>query len=441
MTKNTYSEDLRKAQLLAFRVWAAIGCAILFVLAVQALGLIREALQLLLLGIIFGFMCSAITNWLEDKGLKRGLAAFIALLVLLFSMWFIGYMILPPFADQAIELTRHAPSYMDQIQKDLNTLYLKYGGNEASQSNLNSFIAMITSFVNNSLSDVATRLSTGVISNVLTALNKTVIFFLALVVAYWLAKDYPKLVREFAIIAGPKHEDDLVLLFAVMSRSMGGYMRGVLIMSALDGLISFAGFVLIGHPYAGLMGIVVAILHFVPVIGPWISTIFAMVVALFVSPFLAFETFIVVMISQNVTDNLISPVVMQSAVSVHPVLSLVAIAIGASLAGVLGMTLAIPLSAAIKGVFVYYFETKTGRQLVSNDGALFKSRPFVDEQGHLLPAFDALDDAKFFETSRLVGTHAPHADATPMEMSSEVLQQATPYVKTSRKRKDVAGDE
>ena len=200
-------------------------------------------------------------------------------------------------------------------------------------------------------------------------------FFLSLVMAYWLAKDYPRIVRELTVIAGPDHRDGITMLLAVTSRSMGGYMRGIVITSFVGGFLSFLGFTLIGHPYAGLMGITVGVLHFIPVIGPWCAAFLACGLALFVSPMLAVETLLVSVVAQNVTDNLVSPLVMQSAVKVHPVLSLFAIILGNAVGGVLGMALAIPLSAAIKGVFVYYFESKTGRQLVSYGGALSVARP------------------------------------------------------------------
>lgn len=187
-----------------------------------------------------------------------------------------------------------------------------------------------------------------------------------------------------------------------MSRSMGGYMRGIVITSTVGGVLSFLGFTLIGHPFAGLMGITVGIFHFVPVIGPWIAAALAALLALSVSPMLALASLVVSIVAQNVTDNLVSPLVMQSSVQVHPILSLVGLIVGNALGGILGMALAIPLTAAIRSVFVYYFEKRTGRQVVSYDGALFKSTPFHDEEGNIQPEYDALDDDQFFKSTLLV---------------------------------------
>ena len=210
------------------------------------------------------------------------------------------------------------------------------------------------------------------------------------------------------VIAGPAHGRDLSVLLAVMSRSVGGYMRGVTITSLVGGLLAFVGYALMGHPYAGLMAIAMGVFHFVPVVGPWIASALAVLLALSVSPLLALEALLVSVVVQNLTDNVVSPLVMQSSVKVHPALSLLGIVIGNALGGVLGMALAIPLTAAARSVFVYFFESKSGRQLVSYDGALFRSTPFRDEEGRIEPSFDALDDDRFFESTRLVSPEGLH---------------------------------
>lgn len=89
---------------------------------------------------------------------------------------------------------------------------------------------------------------------------------------------------------------------------------------------------------------------------------------------LALWTLVVTMVAQNVTDNVISPKVMQSSVQVHPIMSLTALVIGSALMGPIGMIIAIPLCAALKGIFVYYFENETGRQLVLMTAPCLRAR-------------------------------------------------------------------
>lgn len=396
-----------KTKIYAVQVWLLIGLCILGVFLLNILGHIAPALLCLLVGVLVGFICSSITNFLEDHHIGRAFGSLIALATVLGVVAAVLVFLVPPFFDQLLLLLSHIPSYLDQIQEATRVILDKAthagAANPTIQANIQNMVSSLSSMGSVLAQEATVKITSWIIPNIMSVISTLFMSFLGLVLGYWFSKDYPKIMREFAVVAGPEHRNGLTLMFAVMSRAMGGYMRGILCTSVIGGLLAFFGFSLIKHPYAGLMGILTGIMHFVPVIGPWCSAALAALVAFFVHPVLALESILVSVIAQNVTDNLVSPIVMQSAVRVHPVLSLLAITIGASLGGALGMALAIPLSAAIKGVFVYYFEQKTGRQLVSYDGALFRSTPYVHSSDDSpVPAFDALDDVDFFERSRLV---------------------------------------
>ena len=202
----------------------------------------------------------------------------------------------------------------------------------------------------------------------------------------------------------------------------------------VSGILAFIGFTLIGHPYAALMAIFTGIMHLVPVVGPWVSAAIATVLGFMFSPMLALWTLVVTMVAQNVTDNVISPKVMQSSVQVHPVMSLTALVIGSALMGPIGMVIAIPLCAALKGIFVYYFENETGRQLVAYDGAVFKGTPYRDAEGNPVAAYDALGDDTFIYESELIGNEtAPEAQAMPKP------ELENPWIKLSGLQPDATG--
>ncbi|ERL10522.1 AI-2E family transporter [Olsenella profusa] len=402
-------ERLGRARLVGMRTWAALGCCGLIGVALLVLGRIVPALELLLVGVVIGFVCSPITNALERRGVGRALGAFIALLVFLVVLVAAAVLIFPPFVSQLIEVLQHVPAYVGQFRSAFNDFWRQHGTSETAnlQQGLSQYLNTFAGAGTTAASSLAEGITNGIVNNVIVTANNIFTFFLGLVVAYWLAKDYPTIARELSVIAGPRHEGELSVMLAVMSRAMGGYMRGIVITSAIAGVLSFLGFAAIGHPYASLMGITMGVLHFIPVIGPWVAAALTALLALFVSPLLSLASILVSVVVLNVTDNLISPLVMRSAVKIHPVLSLLGIVIGSAVGGVLGMMLAIPLTAAVRSLFVYYFERHTNRQLVSYDGALFQSTPFRDDHGAIQPSFDALDDDKFFESTLLVNPDKP----------------------------------
>ena len=393
-----------KWRLRAAVAWTIVGAAVVFMLAVRGLSVVGQAVELLLVGTIVGYVCSPVTNFLEDRRVPRGAAALLALVLVVAAIAVVVALFMGPFLRELMTLLRNVPTYFTQAQDALEAFWDTFGSTGGSnvQSAVNSFMNVLVEAGTGLASDLARQLSTGLVTSLTDFAGHLVTIFLALILAYWFALDYPKIMREFAVIAGPEYDDELVLSLAVLSRSVGGYMRGTLITSLANGLMVAAGLALIGHPYAGLLGIATFVLHFIPVVGPMLSSVSAVLLGLFVSPLCAFWTLVITVMAQNVTDNVLSPLVMQSAVKIHPALSLVGIVVGGAVGGAVGMVLAVPLTAAIKGLFVYYFESRTGRQLVSPGGALFSGRAYVESDGRPRPTFDALDDDTFIESSRLL---------------------------------------
>ncbi len=384
--------------------WSLLGMAGVFVVSVMALGRIGQAVELLAIGGIVAFICSPLTNRFEGWGVPRALAAFLALiLVILIFLGFVA-LIAQPLIDELLILLKNAPLYASQLQSMISEVWTTYDaiGNPTVRDAVNSVVSQASSLGVSFASEAFRWLSANALSNISTLGEHFMSFFLGLVLAYWLVKDYPVIVRELATIAGPDRDDELRLLLAILSRSVGGYMRSTIITSVANGIFAYVGCLLIGNPYAGLIGAIVGIFHIIPVVGPAFSAGIALILSVLQSPMLALWTLVILIVAQNVTDNVLSPLVLASSVKVHPGLSLVGITIGGALGGVVGTILAIPLTAALRGVFVYYFEEHTGRQIVSYNGALFNSTPFHDTNGNIHPAFDALDDDSFFESTRLV---------------------------------------
>lgn len=388
----------------ALAVWTIVGAFVAAWLVIGALSFVQQALELILVGGVVGFVCSPVTNRLEDAQVPRGLAALLALLAFLLALVALLAFVGGPLLQEFLALLRNVPAYVSQVNDGLAAFWAYVGTSDNSnlQNVVNSVVAAASSMGSSIASDLARQVSGGLAANVAAMANDLTTFFLGIILAYWFALDYPRMVRELVRIVGADRGQDVTLILAVLARSTGGYMRGTLITSIADGLMVAAGLFAVGHPYAGLVGSLTFAMHFIPVIGPMLSAVAGTLLGLFVSPACALWTLVIAMVAQNVADNVLSPMVMRSAVKIHPALSLVGIIVGGCLGGPMGMVIAVPLTAALRGLFVYFFETRTGRQIVSEDGALFWSKPYADADGAPIPALDALDDERFFEGSRLV---------------------------------------
>lgn len=410
-----------------YRVWIVVGAIIIAATVLNVMGVLGPMILFLAVGSLVAFVESPIVNLLDRKGMPRGLAAFIGLLVVVAVIVGLVMVVVPVFANQMLEVLSQLPAQLRQLgdlliqqSSKLSSFSSSVGATGEVASQLDDALGSLADLASSFGTDLAANVGRGIIPAISGFASGLFVVFLGLVLAYWLALDYPRIHREIGMILGEGREANYRLVVAIISSSVGGYMRGMVITSLVNGVLAFAGLALIGHPYAALMGVLTGILHLVPVIGPAISCAAATLVAFFYGPMMAVWTLVWTMVAQNVTDNVISPKVMQSSVQVHPAMSLTALVIGSALMGALGMVIAIPLSAAIKGVFVFYFESDTGRQLVSWEGALFRGRPYHDAAGAPVPAYDALGDDRFVTDSRIVDDDlAPAAEAVPKPESDQ----------------------
>lgn len=403
-------------RLLALRVWTVVGGIVIAIAVLNVLGALAPVIEFLAVGSLIAFIESPIVNALERKGVPRAAGAFIGLVAVILILFCVIMVIAPIFVDQVLEVLSRLPSQLRslgdwavQVAQDFEAISKSSWANE-----LDSMFQSLANIASSYVTQLAGDVGRGLFPILSGFASQLFIFFLGLVLAYWLALDYPKIHREVGTIVGEERETSYRFMVAILSRSVGGYMRSMVITSFVNGVLAFIGLLIAGHPYAALMGVLTGLLHLIPVLGPWISAFAATLLALFYSPVLAIWTLIICMVAQNVTDNVVSPKVMQSSVQIHPAMNLAALVVGSTLMGAIGMVVAIPLCAALKGLFVFYFEKSTGRALVSYDGAIFQGTPFRDDDGEPVPAFDALGDDSFVQESELIDDDvAPTGSAVP----------------------------
>jgi len=363
----------------AFAVWTAIGVIVLIAVGGWIIGRIAAALAPFIIAGIIAFLLHAPVNWLELRGTPRGWAVILCFVVALVVLIIAGIFLFPPIAKQVQEFSLAVPDYLAQAQRILDELQRQY-----SAVVIPDWIRNIVSTAASDIGTFMTRIAESAGSIILAAGTGVVAglldIFLALVLAFWLLKDLPTIRRELENLAGPRFEDDAEILVSTVDRVVGGYLKGQTIASFVTGTMATIGLALIGVPYALVLGIFTFFLNYIPYAGPLMAAIIAGTVGLFVSPLTALLAVGVIIAAQNLTDSLVTPKVMSRQVNLHPTLVIFSLLVGATLWGIVGMIFAIPLAALVQGLFVYYYERRTRRQLSSESGALFKSQcPPEDE--------------------------------------------------------------
>jgi predicted PurR-regulated permease PerM len=158
-------------------------------------------------------------------------------------------------------------------------------------------------------------------------------------------------------------------LFGDLNATLAAYVRAQLLACVLVGTVCGVGFALLNVPYAALLGIVAGILEFIPLVGPLVVAVVAVIVAAFHNPMLALWTIGFLAALRVVEDYAIYPRLIGRNIHLHPLVVVIAVLAGVELGGVAGIFIAIPTVAVLSVAARHWLDWRAGQALSGNDFA------------------------------------------------------------------------
>jgi predicted PurR-regulated permease PerM len=146
------------------------------------------------------------------------------------------------------------------------------------------------------------------------------------------------------------------MVWGRIEERIGAFLRGQALLALITGAFSLVAYWLIGLPYVLLIALVAAVLEFVPFLGPIIATLVAVVLGFSQSPQLGLSALVAGIVVQQIENNFLAPRIMDKAVGISPVVTLLAFVGFAALFGPAGGLMAIPLAAVLQVLFVAWLE-------------------------------------------------------------------------------------
>ena len=334
-----FARDWQKALVILLTILAAF--ALLWVIWQIVTPILHTVILFLLAGILT-FALGPPVSLLERRIGNRLVA--IGVVSLLFGGLLIGGIVLlaGPFVSQATTLAGDLPRYMEDLQRRTPEIEsrLRESGVRVDLGDLQQ--RLLTAIDRNGVGLLTTLVgSIGGVGGLL------VDALLALVIAFYLLVDGPAIRRRVLDVIPAQHQGKALFFEANASRVLGGYLRGQLIMAALMGISAGIGVALLGLPYAVVLGVLAALFALVPMFGPILSAVPAVLVALFQPfPTVVWVLILFVAISQIVT-NVLGPRITGHAVGLHPLAAMFALLAGFQVAGFLGGLFAVPLAGIL----------------------------------------------------------------------------------------------
>ena len=142
-------------------------------------------------------------------------------------------------------------------------------------------------------------------------------------------------------------------ILAIADRTLGGYIRGQLTLGVIVGVIVAVGLLIIGVPFAVLLGIVAGLTELVPIIGPWIGGAVGVLVTLATEPDKVLWVILLYLVVQLLENTLLVPRIQADTLNMHPIAVILVITIGSQYFGLWGVILGPPLVALAKDVIIY----------------------------------------------------------------------------------------
>lgn len=320
----------------------ALISATVTVALVYLLFLVRDTLLLMYIAGLIAVGLSPLVDRIEQQRLTTRIrlprwAAILSVYVVVFVVVGLFVMLMvPPLAAQARDLFNAAPDYMSRAQQWLIQQGIlgreitigeavRQGAPAASPDAVGTVLSAIWGFV-------------GGIFGVVTIL----------IVAFYLLIDAENMVRMMVRLFPRQERGRVRDAFRRAGEKVSAWLLGQLLLGAIIGTTAAIGLWILGVPYFSVLALIAGIGELIPIVGPLLAAIPAVVVAFSVSPATALGVAIFFFLQQQVENHVLVPKVMSRQVGISPVLVITALLIGGSLLGLVGAILAVPTAAILQ---------------------------------------------------------------------------------------------
>jgi len=320
---------------------------VMVLVGVYLLWVLRDIALIVLTSIVIASAIEPATKSLRKYKVPRVLAV-LFVYTLFFSAFFgVILFMLPPILTETEGLLRAIPGYINNI----DTL-------NASQSNLSQTFGQMSDQINAILQGVRKGDFLSAVSFMFGGIMSLV---LIIVFSFYFAIN-EKGIEEFLRILTPKEKEEYIVgLWKRSQAKIGLWMQGQLLLGVLIGVLVYLVLAVLGVPYALPLGVIAGLFELIPVFGPILSAVPGIALAFTTGGFtLALMVLGAYVIIQQLENNLIYPLVVTKVVGVPPVLVILALLVGAKLAGILGILLSVPLAAVLQEVFDDWGKFKKG---------------------------------------------------------------------------------
>lgn len=323
------------------------------------------------LAFVLAYVADPLVDWWAARGIGRTWGALGVLLLGLILMALAVALIGPLVAAQGAQFLVDLPQIMEELRTWYNAQVMGLANSQVPLLRDIPFeraLDVQSRDIGQYLLDEIQRLhpsweaAMGVGRGLQTGLTILGYLILTPVLAFYLLRDFPSMGRAVEQVLPPARRESTLRFLRRYDQLLGEYLRGQLLVATFVGIATGVGFWIVGFPNAVLLGVVAGIFNIVPYLGLIVSLVPALLIALLTPPFWLSLVKVagVFFVVQSLDSYLISPKIVGDRVGLHPVWVMFAIIGFASVFGIVGLLLAIPLAVLVKLVLENWVATYKG---------------------------------------------------------------------------------
>ncbi|MBA2278679.1 MAG: AI-2E family transporter, partial [Chloroflexia bacterium] len=318
---------------------------------------IELVLILALLALVFGTIIERPVQKLEQRRVPRPAGILLIYIVLIGSLVLLSWIIVPGIADQAASFNDQVPDQLRELEGEWRT-----SGNPLLNGPGDQLLRQLIRRLDqpaDELSPDAAQAAIPVITNVTAFVVSTLTL---LVITFYYVMEKALLRRVLLDQFSAESRARVSRVWDDVEAKVGGWMRGQLLLCLIIGTLATVSYAIVDLRFWPLLGLWAGMTEIIPIVGPWIGGVPAVIIALTMSPEKAIIVTGIILGMQTLENWVLVPRVMRGAVGLTPLTVFVAILAGTQLMGVIGAVLAIPIAATVQVILTDYLDVRRGKR-------------------------------------------------------------------------------
>lgn len=306
---------------------------LLLLTGIAVIWYIKNIVLLFFLCFIFMEAINPAVKGLEKLKIPRPLAILFLYLLILATLFFAFAGLVPPLIEQTTALIKALPGIIQKI---------------------NFFGFSVESL--SAQFKIMEKLPGNIASTAITIFTDVFSTFVVFVITFYLLLEREKMGKHCSNLFGEKGCNKFLEIIEKLEIRLGSWVNAEIILMTIIGVLYYLGFLVLKIDYALPLAILAGLLEIIPSFGPIVTNTFAAIIAFTISPLTALLAIGWGIIVHSLENHLITPKIMKETCGLNPVITILILAIGAKLAGIVGVILAVPVYMTLETIFKVIFK-------------------------------------------------------------------------------------